>query len=147
MEMDVENDPNQHLELLQVSVMGKGLAKAKNFKNMFLGMGLDEEGVEEIVVAIMQIMKNQNIYCCAINTPLDKLASYHILLGRSWMHSHICIPSTLHQCVNSYYRGRDVEIPTTRALFDETKLSIEKKEKNDKGKKPVAEGASEEMAI
>ncbi|KAF7839558.1 reverse transcriptase [Senna tora] len=50
---------------------------------------------------------------------IDSQPSYHILLGRPWIHSHDVVPSTLHQCVKSNYKGRDIEIPATRAPFDE----------------------------
>ncbi|KAF7807342.1 Retrotransposon, unclassified-like protein [Senna tora] len=50
---------------------------------------------------------------------IDSHPSYHILLGRPWIHSHDVVPSTLRQCVKSNYKGRDIEIPATRAPFDE----------------------------
>ncbi|KAF7826492.1 reverse transcriptase [Senna tora] len=50
---------------------------------------------------------------------IDSHPSYHILLGRPWIHSHDDVPSTLHQCVKSNYKGRGIEILATRAPFDE----------------------------
>ena len=49
---------------------------------------------------------------------VNGVPSYHILLGRQWLHLHQCVPSTWHQCVKSRFRGRDIEIPATKALFD-----------------------------
>ena len=41
---------------------------------------------------------------------IDGAPSYHILLGRPWIY--------LHQCVKSSFRGKDIEIPATKAPFD-----------------------------
>lgn len=41
--------------------------------------------------------------------------SYRLLLGRQWIHTHNCVPSTLHQCVKAYVRGNDIHIPATIA--------------------------------
>ena len=43
--------------------------------------------------------------------------SYHLLLGRQWIHTHHCVPSTLHQCVKAHIRGKDVHITATKAPF------------------------------
>ena len=50
--------------------------------------------------------------------------SYHILLGRHWIHAHGCVPSTLHQCVKSSYKGKDVEISATKAPFDQDEAHL-----------------------
>ncbi|GAV58423.1 hypothetical protein CFOL_v3_01957, partial [Cephalotus follicularis] len=32
---------------------------------------------------------------------IDALATYHVLLGRSWIHENEAIPSTLHECLKA----------------------------------------------
>ncbi|KAJ1396464.1 Ribonuclease H domain [Sesbania bispinosa] len=44
--------------------------------------------------------------------------SYHLLLGRPWIHLHQCVPSTLHQCIKSNFRGKEIEIQGVRAPFE-----------------------------
>ena len=33
---------------------------------------------------------------------IDAPASYHLLIGRKWLHDHNLIPSTLHQCIKGH---------------------------------------------
>ena len=49
---------------------------------------------------------------------IDANTSYQLLLGRPWIHTHKCIPSTLHQCIKAYYKGREVTIKGTKAPFN-----------------------------
>ena len=43
--------------------------------------------------------------------------SYHILLGRSWLHKHRLIPSTYHQCVKRTLNGRMIQITANPSPF------------------------------
>ena len=67
---------------------------------------------------------------------LEEETSYHLLLGRPWIHAHSCVPSTLHQCLKANIKGMIVHINATKApftaaeahlaeaiLFDETALT------------------------
>ena len=36
--------------------------------------------------------------------------SYHVLLGRPWLHKHRLVPSTYHQCVKRRLNGRMIRI-------------------------------------
>ena len=45
--------------------------------------------------------------------------SYHILLGRPWIHGHRCVPSTWHQCVKANYKGKDVKMHAAESPFNE----------------------------
>lgn len=36
---------------------------------------------------------------------LDSIPSYHLLLGRPWLHKYEAIPSSFHQCVK-FWRGK-----------------------------------------
>ena len=43
--------------------------------------------------------------------------SYHVLLGRPWLHKHCLIPSTYHQYVKGRLNGRPVRIPANHNPF------------------------------
>ncbi|KAJ1387880.1 Retrotransposon gag domain [Sesbania bispinosa] len=51
-------------------------------------------------------------------------SGYHLLLGRPWIHLHQCVPSTLHQCIKSNFKGKDIEITGVRASFEATKAHL-----------------------
>ena len=66
---------------------------------------------------------------------LEEETSYHLLLGRPWIHTYNCVPSTLHQCLKANISGKTIHVNATRApftaaeahlaeaiLFDETAL-------------------------
>ena len=40
---------------------------------------------------------------------IDRKSSYSLLLGRGWIHSNCCVPSTMHQCLIQWH-GDDVEL-------------------------------------
>ena len=48
---------------------------------------------------------------------IDAEVSYHLLLGRPWIHKSYVVPSTLHQCVKAIRGKKEVFIPATKALF------------------------------
>ncbi|KAJ1405755.1 hypothetical protein SESBI_25668 [Sesbania bispinosa] len=50
--------------------------------------------------------------------------SYHLLLGRPWIHLHQCVPSTLHQCVKSNFRGKEIEIPGVATPFEASEAHL-----------------------
>ena len=45
--------------------------------------------------------------------------SYHILLGRSWIHRNYAIPSTLNQCLKAIKRRKGILILGTKAPFSQ----------------------------
>ncbi|KAJ1396106.1 Aspartic peptidase domain superfamily [Sesbania bispinosa] len=51
-------------------------------------------------------------------------SSYHLLLGRPWIHLHQCVPSTVHQCIKSNFREKEIEIPGVNASFEATKSHL-----------------------
>ncbi|KAJ1382881.1 Aspartic peptidase domain superfamily [Sesbania bispinosa] len=55
---------------------------------------------------------------------VDGDASYHLLLGRPWIHLHQCVPSTLHQCVKSNFKGKEIEIPGVKVPFEATEAHL-----------------------
>ncbi|KAL4275338.1 hypothetical protein AHAS_Ahas20G0097200 [Arachis hypogaea] len=49
---------------------------------------------------------------------VDGSSSYHILLGRPWIHLHRCDPSSWHQCIKSSWKGKEISISATVTPFD-----------------------------
>ena len=45
--------------------------------------------------------------------------SYHVLLGRPWLHKHHLVPSTYHQCVKGRLNGRPIRIPANHNPFSQ----------------------------
>ena len=50
---------------------------------------------------------------------LDSSMSYHVLLGRPWLHKHKLISSTYHQCVKGRLNGKPIRIPANATPFDQ----------------------------
>ena len=50
--------------------------------------------------------------------------SYHVLLGRPWLHKHRLIPSTYHQCIKGRLNGRPVRIPTNCNPFSQGEVNF-----------------------
>ena len=45
--------------------------------------------------------------------------SYHVLLGRPWLHKHRLVPSTYHQCVKGRLNGRIIRKATNPSPFEQ----------------------------
>ncbi len=72
---------------------------------------------------------NVNLEVGPIKSPtrfhvIDAETSYHILLGRPWLHTHSCVPSTLHLCLKSRWKNKDIEIPASRTPGDPNEAHI-----------------------
>ena len=50
---------------------------------------------------------------------IDAPVSYHLLIGRKWLHDHHLIPSTWHQCIKGHWKGKDVFIRATKNPFEQ----------------------------
>ena len=50
--------------------------------------------------------------------------SYHVLLGRSWLHKHRLIPFTYHQYVKRRLNGKPIKIPTTNKPFSQGEVNF-----------------------
>ncbi|OVA02093.1 hypothetical protein BVC80_1261g7 [Macleaya cordata] len=48
---------------------------------------------------------------------IDADTSYHVLLGRPWLHKHKVIPSTYHQCVKVIVKGKEYRITALESPF------------------------------
>jgi hypothetical protein len=53
---------------------------------------------------------------------IDSAVSYHVLLGRPWLHKHKLVSSTYHQCVKGRLNGKPIRIPANNTPFDETEV-------------------------
>ncbi|XP_072080990.1 uncharacterized protein [Arachis hypogaea] len=80
--------------------------------NTFNGVGVKSRGCVNAVLEVGPIKTNNKFHV------VDGSSSYHILLGRSWIHLHRCVPSSWHQCIKPSWRGKDISISATVTLFD-----------------------------
>ena len=55
---------------------------------------------------------------------INSKVSYHILLGRPWLHKHRLIPSTYHQCVEGRLNGRHIRIPANPNPFNQGEVNF-----------------------
>ena len=51
--------------------------------------------------------------------------SYHVLLGRPWLHKHRLIPSTYNQCVKGRLNSRMIRIVVNIAPYKQTEAYLE----------------------
>ena len=50
--------------------------------------------------------------------------SYHVLLGRPWLHKHRLVPSTYHQCVKGKLNGRMIRIAANPSPFKQAEAYL-----------------------
>ena len=50
--------------------------------------------------------------------------SYHVLLGRPWLHKHRLVPSTYHQCVKGRSNGRMIRITANPSPFKQAEAHL-----------------------
>jgi len=50
--------------------------------------------------------------------------SYHILLGRPWLHKHRLVPSTYHQCVKGRLNGKMIRIAVNPSPFEQAEAHL-----------------------
>src|SRR6266702_1964764 len=58
--------------------------------------------------------------CHVINAEV----SYHVLLGRPWLHKHRLIPSMFHQCIKGRLNGRPIRIPANHNPFSQGEVNF-----------------------
>ncbi|KAL4305999.1 hypothetical protein AHAS_Ahas16G0134400 [Arachis hypogaea] len=80
--------------------------------NAFNGVSVKSRGCVNAVLEVGPIKTNNKFHV------VDGSSSYHILLGRPWIHLHRCVPSSWHQCIKSSWRGKDISISATVTPFD-----------------------------
>ena len=50
--------------------------------------------------------------------------SYHVLLGRPWLHKHRLVPSTYHQCVKGRLNGKMIRVAANPSPFEQTEAHL-----------------------
>ena len=50
--------------------------------------------------------------------------SYHVLLGRPWLHKHQLVPCTYHQCVKGRLNGRMICIAANPSPFEQAEAHL-----------------------
>ena len=50
--------------------------------------------------------------------------SYHVLLGRPWLHKHRLVPSTYHQCVKGRLNDRMISIAVNPSPFEQAEAHL-----------------------
>ena len=50
--------------------------------------------------------------------------SYHMLLGRPWLHKHRLVPSTYHQCVKGKLNGKMIRIVANPSPFEQVEAQL-----------------------
>ena len=78
-------------------------------------------GSEEIVRHVLLDLKVGLVKALTCFHVINALTSYHILLGRPWLHKHHVVPSTYHQCIKGRLNGKVFKVPASSMPFDETK--------------------------
>ncbi|KAJ1438452.1 Ribonuclease H domain [Sesbania bispinosa] len=86
--------------------------------NTFHGKPVETRGCVNAVLEVGPI-RTINVFQVVDSDP-----SYHMLLGQPWIHLHQCIPSTLHQCIKSNFKGKEIEIPRAIDPFEVTEAHL-----------------------
>ena len=50
--------------------------------------------------------------------------SYHVLLGKPWLHKHQLVPSIYHQCVKGRLNGRMIRIAANPSPFEQAEAHL-----------------------
>ncbi|KAJ1409568.1 S-locus glycoprotein domain [Sesbania bispinosa] len=141
---DVEEDT-----VIEEEMLTRGLAKTRGFRILFGQLGLDQNAQKEAAKALTKRASSQRIrvlpqLAALVETKgcvsavlevgpirtinifqvVDGDPSYHLLLGRPWIHLHQCIPSTLHQCIKSSFKGKEIKIPGVLDPFEASEAHL-----------------------
>jgi hypothetical protein len=60
----------------------------------FNGQTLEAQGVLSVDLTIRNKIVPTSFFM------INSMSTYNVLLGRDWIHTNCCIPSTMHQCLN-----------------------------------------------
>ena len=84
----------------------------------FWGLAESTEGYVQLTLKVGPIVTLTRFH--VINSDV----SYHMLLGRPWLHKLRLIPSTYHQCVKGRLNGRPVRIPANHNPFSQGEVNF-----------------------
>ncbi|KAJ1390990.1 Ribonuclease H superfamily [Sesbania bispinosa] len=86
--------------------------------NTFHGKPVETKGCVSAVLEVGPI-RTVNVFQVVDGDP-----NYHLLLGRPWIHLHQCIPSTLHLCIKSNFKGKQIQIPGVIDPFEASEAHL-----------------------
>ena len=78
-------------------------------------------GCEHTIGHIQLVLKVRPLVGLTRFHVLDSSMSYHVLLGRPWLHKLKLISSTYHQCIKGCLNGKLIRIPTNPTPFNQSK--------------------------
>ena len=84
----------------------------------FRGSAESTEGYVQLALRVGPIVALTRFH--VINSEV----SYHVLLGRPWLHKHHLIPSTYHQCVKGRLNERLLRIPANHNPFSQGEVNF-----------------------
>ena len=84
----------------------------------FWGLAESTEGYVQLALRVGPIVALTRFHV------INSKVSYHMLLGRLWLHKLRLIPSTYHQCVKGRLNGRPVRIPINHNPFSQGEVNF-----------------------
>jgi len=101
-----------------IGLIGRRILEAPMEITGFGRSAKSTEGYVQLVLRVAQIVALTRFH--VINSEV----SYHILLGRPWLHKHYLIPSMYHQCVKGMLNRRFVRIPANYSPFSHGEVNF-----------------------
>jgi len=101
-----------------MGLIGRRILRAPMEITGFGGLAESTEGYVQMALKVSPIVALTRFH--VINLEV----SYHVLLGRSWLHKHHIIPSMYHQCVKRRLNGRPVRIPANHNPFSQGEVNF-----------------------
>ena len=101
-----------------VGLTGKRILRAPMEITGFGGSTKSTEGYVQLALKVGLIVALTRFH--VINSEV----SYHVPLGRFWLHKHRLIPSTYHQCVKGRLNGKPVRILANSNPFSQGEVNF-----------------------
>ena len=101
-----------------MGLAGKRILGAPMEITRFGGLAESTEGYVQLTLRVGPIVALTRFH--VINSEV----SYHVLLGRPWLHKHRLIPSMYHQFVKGRLNGRPVRIPANHNPFSQGEVNF-----------------------
>ena len=101
-----------------VGLTGKRILRAPMEITGFRGSTKSTEGYVQLALKVGLIVALTRFH--VINSEV----SYHVPLGRFWLHKHHLIPSTYHQCVKGRLNGKPVRILANSNPFSQGEVNF-----------------------
>ena len=103
-----------------VGLAGRRILGAPMEITGFWGLAESTEGYVQLALRVGPIVALTRFHV------INSKVSYHMLLGRLWLHKLRLIPSTYHQCVKERLNGRPVRIPANHNPFSQGEVNFVK---------------------